>query len=166
MLDFNIKKIVIENKNLPDLSPINQGYLFRYRIVSEDKNRLSHWSPIFLIKPEYDFDKGVLAFSSSQNIGNFVWDPVIIKKNNNIVRIANEFDIWVKYDRNDGGDWIYKQRVNSNNYSTPHPSTYTINGIIQPSSPNKVSIEVYLKGNPISRDYSFLKIYEMLNHAL
>jgi hypothetical protein len=40
------KKVTIEKKQLPSLSPDGK-YLLRYRIISEDKNRNSHWSPIY-----------------------------------------------------------------------------------------------------------------------
>jgi hypothetical protein len=45
---MSAKKVVIEKKDLPPLSP-NGEYLIRYRIISEDKNRVSHWSPIYTL---------------------------------------------------------------------------------------------------------------------
>lgn len=44
-----IKKVIIPLSELPADSPILDGYLVRFRIVSEDKNRTSHWSPIYLV---------------------------------------------------------------------------------------------------------------------
>jgi hypothetical protein len=43
---MSVKKITIEKKDLVPLSPDGK-YLLRYRIISEDKNRTSHWSPIY-----------------------------------------------------------------------------------------------------------------------
>lgn len=43
---MSVKKVTIEKKDLPPLSP-NGEYLIRYRIISEDKNRTSHWSPVY-----------------------------------------------------------------------------------------------------------------------
>lgn len=43
---MSVKKVVIEKQNFPPLSP-NGEYLLRYRIISEDKNRTSHWSPVY-----------------------------------------------------------------------------------------------------------------------
>ena len=43
---MSVKKVTIEKKDLPPLSP-NGEYLLRYRIISEDKNRTSHWSPVY-----------------------------------------------------------------------------------------------------------------------
>ena len=48
MADRGIKKAVVLSGDLPE--PINGGqYLVRYRIVSEDRNRRSHWSPIYYV---------------------------------------------------------------------------------------------------------------------
>jgi hypothetical protein len=46
--DKNIKKTIILKKDLPGVIGDNDilKYDIRYRIISEDKNRLSHWSPI------------------------------------------------------------------------------------------------------------------------
>lgn len=45
MADAGIKKATVAKNNLPPVNDSN-GYLVRYRIVSEDRNRVSHWSPI------------------------------------------------------------------------------------------------------------------------
>ena len=44
--EMTVKKVTIEKKQLPPLSTDGK-YLLRYRIISEDKNRTSHWSPIY-----------------------------------------------------------------------------------------------------------------------
>lgn len=43
-----IKKVTILKKDLPPVNSNNQ-YAVRYRIVSDDKNRVSHWSPVYLL---------------------------------------------------------------------------------------------------------------------
>ena len=47
MADAGIKKIQISSTDLPNHGFIETEHRLRYRIVSEDKNRYSHWSPIF-----------------------------------------------------------------------------------------------------------------------
>ena len=67
MVDPGIKKYTILKKDLP---PVNQynDYAVRYRIVSEDKNRFSHWSPIFILE-----SKAVTAVSGQVSVsGNTV----------------------------------------------------------------------------------------------
>lgn len=46
MADANIKKVVIPKSELPVIDGSTFSYNMRYRIVSEDKNRTSHWSKI------------------------------------------------------------------------------------------------------------------------
>jgi hypothetical protein len=46
MADAGIKKLVIPRSQLPPVNDDNE-YVLRYRIVSDDKNRTSHYSSIF-----------------------------------------------------------------------------------------------------------------------
>ena len=46
MADKNIKKSIIKNKDLPPFSGKTGKIRLRYRIISEDRNRSSHWSKI------------------------------------------------------------------------------------------------------------------------
>jgi hypothetical protein len=48
MADSRVKKVVISPSELPPLNS-EGNYTLRYRIVSEDRNRFSHWSPIYNI---------------------------------------------------------------------------------------------------------------------
>ena len=43
--DSGIKNIVIQKKDLPAYDGKNTSYTIRYKIVSSDGNRSSHWSP-------------------------------------------------------------------------------------------------------------------------
>ena len=45
-----IREVAIPEAELPELAPGEQ-YLVRYRIISEDRNRTSAWSPIARIDP-------------------------------------------------------------------------------------------------------------------
>jgi len=50
------RKATIDKNDLPPaikLGKDSYGYLTRYRIISEDRNRFSHWSPIFAL-PAFD----------------------------------------------------------------------------------------------------------------
>lgn len=48
MVDANIKKIKILNKDLPPINTSNQ-HVLRYRIISDDRNRSSEWSSIYYV---------------------------------------------------------------------------------------------------------------------
>jgi hypothetical protein len=252
MADAGIKKYRQEPIDLPPISSENEGYTLRYRIISEDRNRVSHWSPVYLVIPNFTYVPGQINFNTGNQIATFTWDAVTILKDtktvqaisnkqltsdiatlttdgahymlvgdwvtvegvdstfngtykisavttntfsyykdhgnigssavspegtyktNAFIRNALEYDIWVRWDRNDGGDWLYKERIESTTLSLPYPDTYTINGAIQPSSPNRVSIEVYLVGEPVVREDGipldtstpFLKMYQLLNETI
>ena len=43
-----VKKAIIQKESLPPVDSESAGYVVRYRIISEDKNRTSHWSPTFV----------------------------------------------------------------------------------------------------------------------
>ena len=250
--DPGIKKAKIPNSELPAISSDTEGYSVRYRVISEDKNRVSHWSPLYLIKPEYTQVAGSIKFSFANQIASFTWDsvtslkdiatiqkinnkilttdiatlttdgahymktgdwvtvsgvdatfngtyqlsavtantfsyykshgnvlsaavsPLGTYKRNSVIRKAHEYDVWLRWDRGDGGDWVYKERIDGTSVSFPSQSTYTINNVIQSSAPNRLSIEVFLKGYPIERadgvpfatGTPFLKVYRLLNQTV
>jgi hypothetical protein len=47
MADANIKKTRILKSALPPIDHDTLKYNTRYRVISEDRNRTSHWSPIY-----------------------------------------------------------------------------------------------------------------------
>ena len=166
MADAGIKKIRIRQSDISAINVNEEGYVLKYRVVSEDKNRTSQWSPISIIQPGYTYVGGDISFNKSGQVATLAWDSVSIQINGSEVRKASEFDIWLKWDRNDGGDWLYKQRIDGGNISFPIPNTYTIGGVVQGSAPNKLSAEIYLKGTPITRNSSFLLVYEDGPHTV
>jgi hypothetical protein len=159
MADIGIKKSIVPSNELPAINPILEGYKVRYRIVSEDKNRTSHWSPSYLITPDFTYTPGTITCNTSGGIATVVWNDVDIYKGTKYVRTATDYDIWVKWDRSDGGDWLYRSRVANTSVSLLVPSEYKINGVVQSQTPNKLTVEIYLKGDPITRDTTFLRVY-------
>ena len=51
MADYSIKKVTVSKDRLPPISSEYEKYVVRYRIISEDRNRISHWSPQYEISP-------------------------------------------------------------------------------------------------------------------
>lgn len=161
-----IKKIKIEQENLPTINSLTEKYDVRYRIISEDKNRISHWSPIVVIDPEYIYVSGNISIVSS-GITTIVWDPVTVKIGAQTIRQAKEYDVWVKWSRAAGlGDFNYVQRISGNSISLVHPTVFYIDGIVQAQSPNRITVEVYLKGEPISRVSTNLLVYNPAMHTI
>jgi hypothetical protein len=159
MSNETIKKARLLENDLPPISSITEGYDVRYRIISEDKNRVSHWSPIVLVEPNFTYTSGIIHHTKSGDLNTVVWTLIQISKDGNLIKEEQDYDIWLKWDRSDNGDWIYDSRVVGSSINLIRPDTYKINGIVQPNIPNRLSVEVYLKGTPISRDTAFLRVY-------
>jgi hypothetical protein len=166
MAEEVIKKAKITQDSLPTINSITGKYDVRYRIVSEDKNRTSHWSPIINIDPQYIYVSGNISIASS-NITTVAWDAVTIKIGDQVIRQAKDYDVWVKWSKAAGnGDWIYIERVSSNSITLVHPPTFYIDGVDQEQSPNRVTVEIYLKGEPITRDSTNLLVYSPAIHTI
>lgn len=166
MAEEIIKKIKITQDNLPTINSITEKYDIRYRVISEDKNRTSHWSPIINIDPQYTYVSGNISISSSV-LTTVAWDAVTIKIGDQVIRQAKDYDVWVKWSKADGdGDFIYVERISSNSITLVHPTTYYIDGVDQEEHPNRVTVEVYLKGEPITRDSTNLLVYSPAMHTI
>jgi len=106
MADSGIKKVVILKKNLPGIFGTENKYVIRYRIVSEDRNRTSHWSPQYKVSaPSLQAVNHSISVNSTTNVINLVWDQV---------SDISGYDIYVKWD---SGSWEYLGTSNSNSYS-------------------------------------------------
>jgi hypothetical protein len=155
-----IKKARILESRLPAINSVTEGYEVRYRVISEDKNRTSHWSPIFLVQPEFTYVPGTIHHTKAGDVSTVAWNSVEIKKGLILIKEAMTYDVWVRWDRGDSGDWQYRSRVDTSSISLITPATYTKNSVVQGSPPNRLSVEIYLKGFPISRDTNFLRVYQ------
>lgn len=119
--DAGIKKVTIQKSSLPPVNGINQSYILRYRIVSEDKNRYSHWSPqhVIPVTPVNTIEFS-LKIDNSSNTLDLVWEPV---------PDVLSFDV---YKRLDGGDWQFASTVSTTSYkSLFNPSSSHIELAVQ-----------------------------------
>lgn len=166
------QKAIIRKENLPAFSLLSDGtygYIVRYRVVSEDQNRFSHWSPIYLVRPQYVFlrpdDKLISEFVVEPNLGyvNIIWDPVSLydQDNQTIVSSVTEYDVWIKWGIGGDGVWKYRERVSGNSLTMAIPSQYndTASSIVS-QTPEEISIEIYVPGSPVTRDLSSLLVYK------
>jgi hypothetical protein len=148
MVDSNIKQIRIKNSELPYIQftttynsvamrdEIDQLYYnIRYRIVSDDKNRTSHWSPINKIDmppvttPLPYTTSNRFSIEKTSGHVNVLWsfpqdseNPTDYEK---IFKQITVFDIWVRWNTanttnpNHAGwtDWEFESTVSSNVWS-------------------------------------------------
>lgn len=88
MADPNIKKNVILKKDLPSVIGDNTtlNYEIRYRVISEDKNRVSHWSPINTLVTTTTEDE--TGFDPNNPSGTSIPYQVSIDKSGHVAQIV------------------------------------------------------------------------------
>jgi hypothetical protein len=156
MADSRIKKVVIENAELPPVDS-NGEYFLRYRVISEDRNRTSHWSPVYNVYPNYELEPtGPLLVEKNGGHVLLVWNPANIKKDGNLIRKAKEYDIWLRWHRDDDGDWQFFERIEGTSLTFIRSNTYSIGGVEQENIPNRLDVEIYLISNSTERAENLL----------
>lgn len=171
-------KAIVPEANLPYITVFEDGsagYSVRYRIVSEDSNRFSHYSPIYKIIPNYLYERPYNKLVSDVEIltagpyVNVVWDPITIKDrvSGNVIRKALEYDIflqWGKGETNPDPVWIFEERVEGTAQGFVYPTEYELeDGTISVAKPNRLSVEIYLRSTNPSRNNSSLLVYKLDN---
>lgn len=113
--DFGIKKVIIPKSQLPGFFGENKKYILRYRFISEDKNRISHWSPVYKIIAE-DTPTEILnsmIIDTENRVVNLAWEP-----QSNI----QEYYIYIKWNN---GEWQYYTKTSQTNYSIVYDASKT-----------------------------------------
>lgn len=110
-----IKRVKILKKDLPSRNASTNSYNIRYRIIGEEGNKTSHWSPIYNIYiPRENTVNAVLSFDSLTKVFNIVWQP-------NDLDVS--FDVYISYDNRT--TWQYLNTVYAPYYSGIIKSTAT-----------------------------------------
>lgn len=127
------QKVILAKDDLPPLSKLSDGsygYIVRYRIISEDQNRYSHWSPIReLPAPSVIPVEGSLAING--NIAQLVWGDEEDRPN---------YDIFVSFD---GAEYFYHGTSPTHQYSFLIPyDTLSVQAKVQIESTNREQSEL------------------------
>ena len=127
-----IKQIRIPKNQLPPVGDNNE-YVLRYRLISEDKNRTSHWSPIFIAEGQpLDTVSGALVVNG--DISTVVWGDEINRP---------KYDIFVKFD---GGSYAYHGTSPIHTYNFINTGSTSVQVAIQVEGINKernVDLTIY-----------------------
>jgi hypothetical protein len=162
-----IKKAKVLRNNLPAIDSTTETYSVRYRIISEDKNRVSSWSSVYSVDPNYTYVASKINISSASGVVRVAWDAVTVKIGTNVIGQAKDYDLWVKWGQSNGlGDWKHVETLSTNSATLVVPDTYYINNVDQSYTPNRVTVEVYLKGEPVTRDFTTLRVYNPAIHTI
>jgi len=124
MVDANIKKLRILKSSLPPIDHDTLKYNLRYRVISDDRNRTSHWSPVYNISGE-TIEPVSGALSVTENIITAVWGD----ENNH-----PEYDVFVKFDSE---NFFYHGTSKVHSYSFLNTGTTTVTVKVQIVSSKK-----------------------------
>lgn len=136
MADAGIKKVIIRKASLPALDHDKVGYVFRYRIVSEDKNRTSQWSPINLV-----LDDSITAVTGAVQVSTSVISAVWGDELN-----RPKYDVFVGVD---GATATYHGTSPIHSYQFIKTGTTNVRVIIQVESSEKTlnaNLQIYNSG--------------------
>jgi hypothetical protein len=147
MSDKNIKRVIIKKNDLP--GPIGNNttldYNIRYRIISEDQNRFSHWSPISTLVVKDTGDE--TGFDPSNTLGTNIPHDIYINMQAHTAAISwtmpsllipdptpdeeilqsqqasiSEFDVYVQWKTGLVlSNWIWVGRSTGTSYSISYP---------------------------------------------
>jgi hypothetical protein len=148
-------KFIFPLRELPP--PMSDGtQKFRFRIITEDRNVVSYWSPIFKIinNSQVVFSnenqQGFLTFSASA-IYDSRNDAISVTLNSpgvDYTEFIKDYDIFVKWDSN---SYDFYNRMNANGISIANSGSATVT--IKGQYPSQ-----YIDGEPIETES--LKIFE------
>jgi hypothetical protein len=125
------RKATVLKQDLPPVIKLTEseyGYLTRYRIISEDRNRFSSWSPVYKVVA---FDENSLPEQVSGDI-SVLGDSVFVTWGDNLAR--PRYDVFVS---EDGGDFYYHGTSPIHTYSFLNSGSSLIDVAIQIESINK-----------------------------
>lgn len=126
MADLGIKKVTVLKTDLPPVNSENK-HAVRFRIVSDDRNRSSHWSQVYFIDApsvtQVSGDVNIVGSSIS-----IVWGDEANRP---------KYDIFVKFDTD--SDYYYHGTPSVHNYSFIKKTGATsVSIIVQVESTDKV----------------------------
>jgi uncharacterized protein (DUF2141 family) len=124
MVDSNIKKTRIVKSSLPPVDHDTEKYNIRYRIISEDRNRTSHWSPIY----NSDGTNVIATSGAVSKTGNVV--TAVWGDENDFP----EYDVFVKFD---SGNFLYHGKSKEHSYSFLKTGTTSVRVKVQIVSSKK-----------------------------
>lgn len=141
------KQIVIKKESLPPLDSQSSSYILRFRIVSEDKNNMSYWSPIYSIPVSVSYTVQPVIVNHNSGITLAAWQPI---------SDIYDYDVFISWSDNTGVyNWQYYGRVNTTSVT-----------LAVPVGMNRFSIRVFRPSQVPSYQTSSFLIYETLDSTV
>ena len=119
------KQIRIPYVNLPDINAETGQYQIRYRISSQDRNRLSAWSPIFSLSTPFTFETGFDPIvQKNTGYSLVIWDSTLVFNDDQLIEEVPYYDIWIRWSVEVGTNpWSYKERIKATSMNVIKPIT-------------------------------------------
>lgn len=133
-----VQKVIIPNRDLPAMNADTGSYFFRYRIVSEDKNQTSHWSPVqeyvatdltpltaddYVIHKVPEVDSVTITWNKPSLLVNVDSDIYVRWANSDIYQLETEPNALTVY------PWYHATRISGSTHSILIPNTITKHGL-------------------------------------
>jgi len=175
------QKAILPEDQLPSIRVFEDGttgYDVRYRIVSEDRNKFSAYSPIFRVVTNYEYVRPTGTTLSDIEIltagpyVNLVWDPITVKDRvtGSTIKQAVEYDIFLQWGKGETSPdpvWIYEEAVEGTQIGFRYPTQYELeDGTVAVAKPNRLSAEIYIRAANPSRDHTPLLVYKLDNQTV
>lgn len=170
-----LKKAIILESELPPLTVFEEGFghFIRYRIVSEDGNRTSHYSPNIKVLANYLFERpqgrSVSDFGvvRAGPIITIAWDPVSVrhKFSQNVIKKEKLYDLWIRWSKGESNAaWILADQLEGNQQGFFIPGSYSLtNGSSISEEPNTLSIKIFIRSTNPNLNNTDLLVYEKIN---
>jgi hypothetical protein len=173
------QKAIVNENTLPPLTIFKDGtfgYRLRYRIVSADANRFSHYSPIYTVKASYFFERpsgrqatDFVVIRQGPYV-NVIWEAVSVKEKatKSLIKVENQYDVWLRWSKGESNAvYIPADRVDGVLFGVTIPNFYqtstlgTISTINE--EPTRLSVEIYIRSTRQSRSNTPLLVYSATN---
>lgn len=140
-----MSKLIIPKENFSEIDIYTNKISVRFRIITDDKNVASYWSPVYLVDPGIDYiTSGELIVEKHTGYVAMIWNPVGLEKDGVGIGELPNYDIWIRWGTSSSsGDWQYKERLSSTSLNLIKPTS--------PSGLDYLSVEVYRPGRPTIR---------------
>lgn len=131
MANTKIQKVTIPRDSLPPINADKNHYVVRFRIISEDLNRTSHWSPQYLVSPtaiDLTAAQDVnIVLTSNSSLVTAQWNvssAALAEFQKNPNQSINNYDVYVAWGTQPGstGTLEYFSTVVGNSAIIPIPT--------------------------------------------
>ncbi len=139
-----IKKVIIPKSSLPAIGAVTGSYKVRYRIVSDDLNRTSHWSPIHKLSVTPISNTVPYDIQVGENTITTIWNAIAGLP-------ISSFDVYLRWmaDPVSGEDieekypWEYATTIGTTSYSLIKPTSIVVDGISVVPTRFQISVQVF-----------------------